>query len=119
MKSKKETKEITLKLNYFRSKADKEKGVFYGGVTEPKYTDELTIDINDDYDFDIDTEEFNKNGMFSLEISGTKRALKEMGRFLINIALYETDDEDYHEHIDQLRDSEGNPKVNMVIKRRN
>ena len=117
MKVKKETKEITLKLNYFKSKVDKENGIFYGGVIEPKYMDELTIDINDDYEFDIDAEEFKQNGMFSMEISGTKRALKEMGKFLINIAMYKTDDEDYHEHIDQLRDSEGNPKVNIVVKK--
>lgn len=117
MKAKKETKEITIKLNYFKSKIDKENGIFYGGVIEPKYMDELTIDINDDYEFDIDTEEFKQNGMFSMEILGTKRALKEMGKFLINIAMYKTDDEDYHEHIDQLRDSEGNPKVNIIVKK--
>ena len=118
MEQKKETKEITLKLKYFKSQVDKENGVFYGGVAEPKYADELTVDISDDYDFDIDAGEFNKNGMFSVEISGTKRALKEMGKFLINAALYKTDDEDYHEHIDRLRDSDGNPKVNLIVKRK-
>lgn len=117
MQSKKETKEISLKITYFKSKVDKENGIYYGGVIEPKYIDELTVDIDDDYDFDIETEEFTKNGMFSVEISGTKRALKEMGKFLINIAMYKTEDEDYHEHIDQLKDSEGNPTANIIIRR--
>lgn len=118
MKSKKETKEITLKLDYFKSKVDKENGVYYGGVVEPKYMHELTMDIEDDYDFDIETEEFKKNGMFSVEISGTRRALKEMGKFLINMAIFRTEDEDYHEHIDKLQDRSGNPIANITIRKK-
>lgn len=117
MKLKIETKEITLKLKYVKSVVDKENGVYYGGVEEPKYLDELVVDVDDDYDFDVETEEFIKNGMFKIEISGTKRALKEMGKFLINMSMFQTEDEDYHEHIDQLQNNEGKPIANMTIKK--
>lgn len=117
MKSHKKTKEIKLTLNYFKSNIDKENGIYYGGVVEPKYMNELTIDINDDYDFDIDKEEFCKNGLYSIEISGTKRALKELGKFLVNMAMFKTKDEDYHEHIDQLYNSIGEPIANITIKK--
>ena len=119
MKSKKETKEITLKLNYFKSKVDKENGTFIGGVAEPKYLEELSIDISDDYNFDIETEEFNKNGMYALEIVGSKRALKEFGKFLINMAMYKTNDEDYHEHIDDIHNSKGDSIANIAIRKNN
>jgi len=118
MKPKKGIKEVTLKLNYYKSEVDKKNGIYYGGVAEPRYINELSINIEDDYEFDIETEQFNKNGMFSVEISGTKRALKEMGKFLLNMALYKTEDEDYHEHIDQLKDSMGNPIANITIRKK-
>ena len=53
MSEKKQTKEIKIKLNYYKSKSDKENGVYFGGVVEPKYTNELKISIADDYKFDI------------------------------------------------------------------
>ncbi len=117
MKSKKETKEITLKLNYIKSEVDKENGIFIGGVEEPKYLEELFVDIADDYDFDIETEEFNKNGMYAIDITGSKRALKELGKFLINMAMYKTEDEDYHEHIDDIHNSEGDSIANITIRK--
>lgn len=116
MKQKKEVKEITLKLKYIKSKTDKEKGIYQGGVELPAYLDEISFDITDDYDFNTETEEFIKNGMFAVEIQGTKRALKEMGKFLINMAMYKTEDVNYHEHIDSVKNSEGNPAVNIIVR---
>lgn len=117
MSEKKQTKEIKIKLNYYKSKSDKENGVYFGGVVEPKYTDELKISIADDYEFDMDSEDFKKNGMYALEISGSNRALKELGKFLINISMFKTEDDDYHEHIDMIKDSTGNPMVNVTIRK--
>ena len=113
----KKTKEILMKLQYYPSKFDKENDIYYGRVVDPKYVRELTFDVNDDYDFDIEKEEFSKNGLYSIQISGTKRALKEFGKFLVNMAEFKTEDEDYHEHIDQINDSEGNPLVNLTVRK--
>lgn len=118
MQSDRKTKEVVLKLRYTKSKVDKERGIFHGGVALPKYLREFFIDIVDDYDFDMETEEFNKNGMYAIEISGTKRALKEIGKFFVNIAMFQTKDEDYHEHIDQLCNSDGNPIANIIIRKK-
>lgn len=111
------TKEVSMKLQYYPSKVDKEKGIYFGGVAAPRFISELTIDVNDDYDFDIDNEKFVKNGLFAIEISGTNRALKEFGKFLVNMAIFNTQDEDYHEHIDNIYDSDGKPLVNLTVKK--
>lgn len=113
----KSVKEVSLKLYYHKSKVDKEAGVYIGGVAEPRYLKELVFNINDDYDFNLETEEFTKNGMFAVEISGSNRALKELGKFLINISMFKTQDKDYHEHIDQIQDSDGNPLVNLTVRK--
>ena len=111
------TREIVIKLQYNPSKFDKEKGISSGGVMTPKFTKELSIDAYDDYDFDLDSGEFIKNGLLALQISGTGRALKEFGKFLINIAEFKTKDEDYHEHLDNILDSEENPYVNLTVRK--
>ena len=41
---------------------------YFGGVVEPKYTNELKISIADDYEFDMDSEDFKKNGMYALPV---------------------------------------------------
>lgn len=117
MKTNWRTKEITLKLKYAKWKTIEEGKIYQGGVASPKYLDELIFDIDDDYSFNLDTEEFYKNGMFALEIIGTNRALKEFGKFLINFATLNADYEVYHEHIDQIQDRSGNPMVNLTVRK--
>ncbi len=118
MSEKRQTREVTLKLNYYKSKADKEAGVYYGGVVEPKYINELAFDIGDDYEFDMESEEFKKNGKYALEISGSNRALKEFGKFLINIAMFKTEDEEYHEHLETIKNGDGQPSVNITVRKK-
>lgn len=113
----KRIKKITLRLSYYKSKCDKEKGIYSGGACAPKYIDELKMNVSEDYDFDMDRDEFKKNGMYALEISGSNRALKEFGKFLINIALFQTDDKDYHEHIDSILNNNGDEAVNLIIRK--
>lgn len=113
----KKEKEITLKLRYTPSKIDKEKRLYIGGVEAPRYQKELSLSIKDDYDFDIDTEEFIKNGKYAIELAGSSRALKELGKFLINMAMLKTEDENYHEHIDNLMSEDGTPIANLVVRK--
>lgn len=118
MSEKRQTKEVTLKLHYYKSKVDKEAGVYLGGVVDPKYIDELEFNIDDDYEFDMESEEFKKNGMYALEISGSNRALKELGKFLINIAMFKTEDDEYHEHIETIKSGKGQPSVNITVRKK-
>ena len=55
--------------------------------------------------------------MFAMAISGTSRALKELGKFLINMAMLETEDDDYHEHIDKIKDNTGKEMVNLTVRK--
>ncbi|MBE7043900.1 MAG: hypothetical protein E7397_00075 [Ruminococcaceae bacterium] len=110
-------KEVILKLKYLQSKSDASKGHFIGGLEEPKYLDELCIDIYDDMDFDMEHEEFHKNGKLVLDLSGSDRSLYELGKYLINLALYETDDPDFHEHFDGLQDAEQKQRINVIVRK--
>lgn len=100
-----------------KSKCDFEKNYFVGGVQEPKYLEELTLDIYEDMTFDMEKETFRNNRKFVLEISGSNRSLYELGKYLINISLYETMDPDFHEHFDGLFDSQKNEKVNLIVRK--
>ena len=119
MKRKFMEKDVVLKLKYLQSKCDFERNHFIGGVEEPSYLDELNIDIYDDMEFDMDEEKFKKNGKIVLELSGSDRSLFELGKYLINVALYDTEDPDFHEHFDGLLDSEHNEKVNLLVRKKN
>lgn len=39
-----------------------------------------------------------------------------MTNFLVNIAAFNTKDEDYHEHIDNINDSDGKLYINLTVK---
>lgn len=110
-------KEVVLHLKYLQSKCNLEKNYFIGGLQEPKYLEELNLDIYEDMTFDLERETFQNNGKFVLEISGTDRSLYELGKYLINISLYETCDPDFHEHFDGLFDSQKNQKVNLIVRK--
>ena len=110
-------KEISLKLKYLQSSCDSEKKYFVGGVEEPKYLNELSIDIYDDMDFDMSKEEFKKNGKVVLELSGSNKSLYEFGKYLINVALYDTIDPDFHEHFDGLLDSQRRDRISLIVRK--
>ncbi len=117
MKNKFLEKQVTLILKYMQSKSDFQKNHFVGGVEAPQYLDELAIDIYDDMEFDMNTETFINNGKLVLELSGSNNSLYEFGKYLINVALYETDDPDFHEHFDGLLDSERNARINLIVRK--
>ncbi len=106
-------KDVTVKLLY--TKAWNEKNTYYGYVKEPKYTKELAIDVYNDGIFDPETETWEDNGKITVELSGTNRALKQLGIYLINLSMYKTPDPDYHEHFDNLLTTEGESIINLII----
>lgn len=115
LSGKKMTKELKLKLKYHKSVICEEQGLYFGGVDDPKHQKELAFNITEDSFWDLEKDEFVPNGMYALEISGTDRALMEFGKFLINIAMYETKDPSFHCHIDDIKNNAGKPEVNITV----
>lgn len=109
------SKQITLDLNYIEEEVNEKKTVYKNGVENPKYTDELQIDIFNDFNFNDETEEFEENGKYNIEIGGSNRALFKLGKALVNISCYQTIDESFHIHIDRVTNSEGEEKFNLKI----
>lgn len=112
---KKINREVTIKLKYFSGIDDPQKGIYEGGVCEPEHLDELIIDIENEEIFDMDSDSFIQSGNKNLHISGSRRALKEFGTYLIALSNYKTNDPDYHDHFDAVSNSNGKDLVNMIV----
>ncbi|MGF6949073.1 hypothetical protein QF028_001578 [Neobacillus sp. B4I6] len=111
---KKVQKEVTLTLEYFQNKADKTSGIYEGGVVDPNI-EGLIIDVTNGESFDFEANEFVSNGKYEIHLSGNREAIKELGKYLIALADYETEDPNYHDHFDNVRNSSGKEIVDFVI----
>ena len=113
---KKEKVEIT--LEYYPSDFDEKAGIYYGGVEEPRYIDELLFDICEDEEFDEEKDDFVKSGKFQLVISGRDKALEELGKYLIAFSRYKTKDPDFHDHFDDIKNSNNEDAVNLIVRKK-
>ncbi len=111
------TKKVTLELNYTKEVVNAKKNVYKGGVEHPQNINELCIDVFENYRFNHSTDEFEADNQYNIEIQGSNKALYELGKFLVNIALFETADSDFHVHIDGIANSEGEEKFNLKIRK--
>ena len=111
-------KQVPLFLEWYESSYDKENGVYYGGVALPKYTDELCIDIYDDYLFNFKKDDFEKTGRHVLDIGGSSRAMRELGKFLVNSAMYKCKSNNYYEIIENVCASDENRTANLIVYRK-
>ena len=114
MRKRKEVESI--ELVYFAGKSNPEKGHFAGGVEEPKHLDELAILIDQDEALDLNTDEMRLTGALQVELSGSRRALFEFGRYLIALSKYDTADPEYHDHFDQLQNVNGRPSTKLIVR---
>jgi hypothetical protein len=111
---KKVKKEVNLTLEYFPNKVDKINRIYEGGVVDPNI-EGLIIDVTNGESFDIEADEFVSNGKYEIHLRGNREAIKELGKYLIALAEYETEDPSYHDHFDNIRNSEGKESVDLVI----
>jgi len=111
---KKVQKEVTLTLEYFQNKADKASGIYEGGIVDPNI-EGLIIDVTNGESFDFEADEFVSNGKYEIYLRGNREAIKELGRYLIALAEYDTEDPNYHDHFDNIRNSDGKESVDLVI----
>ena len=112
-----ETKKVTLELNYTQEVVNAQKNIYKGGVEHPQNMDELCINVYENYRFNDLTDEFETDNQYNIEIQGSDKSLYELGKFLINVALYKTTDPDFHVHIDGITNSEGEEKFNLKIRK--
>lgn len=101
-------------MKFYETYAEEEKGIYYGGIVEPEI-DNLVIDVIDGERYDLEKDEFIKNGKQEIHIFGSKKAIRELGEYLIALTEYETSDPSYHDHFDDILNSHGEKKVDVII----
>ncbi len=109
------TETIELKLNYFRNRSDPSRKSFSGGVKDPQHLDRLAVWVDEDIDYDWNSEQFVPNDGYQVHISGTRSALFELGRYLVALSKYETEDPMYHDHFDDLHDVADKSRCKLIV----
>jgi hypothetical protein len=109
-------KKLVLDIQYLRAERDAEGKVISSGILVPTQhiENELQIDISNDPLFDEDAGGFVDSEKYQVNLRGTQKAFQDLGTLLITLAHYE-EDPDYHIHIDNIEDSEGQVAVHLVI----
>lgn len=101
-------------MKFYETYAEEEKGIYLEGIVEPEI-DNLVIDVIDGERYDLEKDEFIKNGKHEIHIPGCKKAIRELGEYLIALTEYETSDPSYHDHFDDISNSHGEKKVDLTI----
>jgi hypothetical protein len=97
-----ERKKIQLTLKYMRGNDKPEKGYFESIVVRPKYLNELFIFVEDREEYDYEKDRAVKLPGQQINLMGSKRAIAEFGKYLIALSEFNTLDNDYHDHFDEL-----------------
>ena len=111
----KKQKKIDLILSYTIGKESREDGYFEGGVQDPSYSDEILLWVEEDEKFDFDKDAFVRTNKYQVNLCGTERSLFELGRYLIGLSQYETENNNYHDHFDEISSPDGKKPCNLII----
>jgi hypothetical protein len=107
-----------LELRYRTGTSHPDEGHFAGGVEEPQHLDELAIGVSDREMFDFEKDIFVPTGDLQVQISGSRRAFYELGRYFVALSKLETEDPDYHDHFDGLRLSDDTRGCELIVRLR-
>jgi hypothetical protein len=99
--------------NKSKSKGDSNK--FSHSLDRLKFINEIRIDVYDDEIFDDSVMDFVSSGKLQIHLNGSRRSYQELGKLLIQLSEYETDDPDLHLHYDDINNSENEDYVNLII----
>lgn len=69
----------------------------------PQKLDEIGIAISKRQIFDFEKDSFVDIGGYQIDISGSRDALRELGQYLINVSEYISNDERWHEHLENIQ----------------
>jgi hypothetical protein len=113
IEKKKEKIEIT--LEYLEGNDKPQIGHFQSAVVHPKYLSELNIWVNEKMEFDENKDQFVKVSGYQINILGSRKAIKEFGKYLIALSKFETLDENYHDHFDELGKIDNEDSCEIIV----
>jgi hypothetical protein len=109
------SKKKSISVSYWPAVHDASRNLYSGGVPTSRLLSELRIDAYPDLRWDEASDEMLATGKTEIHVRGSKRAFKALAAFLLSLNEYKTEDPDYHEHLDEILDSSGNPSVHLVL----
>lgn len=115
MKIKEISEDLNIKLVYLVGKADPSKGYYPGGVKDPDHLGEMSIWVQQTKRFHEEAEGFVENDEYRINIKGTRSSLFELGRYLIALSRYQSEDRNYHDHISEFTQVENAIPCEVVI----
>lgn len=91
--------------------------VYESMPVEPEHTDELMLALRSDEERDFqDPRTPLLADRPQVHLAGSPRALEAFGRYLIALARLQTDDEDPHEHFEEVQNADGGT-VHLIVHR--
>jgi hypothetical protein len=109
-------KQIEVELEYLAGRDEPKRGIFRSGVADPKFMDELWLDVGDDQVYDEATDNLVSNGKLQINLGGSRRALASLGKYLLALSEFQTEDPAYHDHFDDICDSTGRIAVHLILR---
>lgn len=84
---------------------------FYVGTQDA----ELRVWVNPREELNPDVDDFEVVAGHQVNIGGSRRALFELGRYLIALSKYQTSDAGYHDHFDELTAIDDDATVDLIV----
>jgi hypothetical protein len=109
-------KTVRVELLYRQGESHPENGHFAGGVETPRHLDELAVWVDEEEKFDIDRDALVPTGDLQVQISGSRRALYEFGKYLVALSQLETEDPAYHDHFDELCELRNKRRCKLLVR---
>lgn len=91
---------IELELEYYEDRSRPSEHIFVGGIPDPRYLSELAVWVRPREVFDEDLDDLVEVPGFQVQLTGSRRALFELGRYFVALSRLKTSDPDYHDHVD-------------------
>ena len=92
-------------------------GEYTGGGIQNKtdaVEEDFWVEIMDDPVLDPESSEWKPTGRLQIHIGSTKKALEELGTFLLALARYKTEKTSYTADF-ELKDQDGKPSIHLVL----
>jgi hypothetical protein len=109
------TETIEVLLKYFDDVDEPEKGIFRSSVADPAYVDEILLWVQEKKEAGDSEDEDSISGVSSVNIGGSRRALYELGCYLIALSRFETKDMGYHDHFDEVASPPDESTCDLII----
>ena len=121
----KSTRRVEIDLSFHGPGAivERPRGVFRGGVPDPKVSKAFGFNVlpeqeDADGSFGPAVDGQSYEGAFQVNLWGTSADFRELGRYLLALAeLDASADPDFHQHHDELRSEDGRTRVDLIVRK--